>query len=217
MYTDSEDLLKKCFELYFCITRAYKGVGQIEDIKVLILGTMSMLSQYYNDRAYIDLTTQYFVNTDACYTDLFKKQCPKSDQLFDWMVRYYNFVRVNMGYKLETKEKLDTEMCADKMTKKWWGSRTWYLIHKFAAMAPEECTYLYFICYKSFIVSLGNLIPCEECKAHLKENLKGLPIDCYAGSRVELFGWSFKLHNIVNNHLNYKQYSWQKAIKEYDV
>jgi hypothetical protein len=203
--------------MYFCVARSYENTSQLDDVKLFILSTMSMISQYTKDESYINLTVQFFDNTKCYDNPTFKKECPDTNSLFDWMVRYYNHMRANMNYKLRSKEELDSEYDVDKMTKTWWGRKTWMLIHVFAAYAPIDCTYSYFVSYRAFIVTLSKLLPCHDCRGHLQKNMKTLPMDCYAGGRLALFSWSHKLHNVVNKQTGAPDYKWDKAVKDYGV
>ena len=124
-------------------------------------------------------------------------------------------MRGNMGYKLSKKSELEMVYNVDKMNKKWWGRRTWDLIHIFASYAPEHCTYDYFVSYRAFVTTLGKILPCLECRGHLVKNLKSMPMDCYGDSRLGLFSWSFKLHNTVNEQMNAPTFAWDKAVKQY--
>ena len=218
--------LETCWDIYFCLARAYDTTDQAEDVKLFILSTMAMISKYSGNSNYITLTVLFFNNTECYDNNTFKKLCPDSDSLFDWMVRYYNFVRGNLSYKLKSKEELDEQYKITIMTKSWWGSRVWDLIHIFAAYAPQDCTYDYYVCYRAFIVTLSKVLPCHDCRGHLLRNLQTLPMDNYATNRLSLFSWSFKLHNIVSQQINeesvasgkpatMKLFTWEQAVEKY--
>lgn len=59
---------------------------------------------------------------------------------------------------------------------------------------------------QEFVDSLPGILPCPDCKEHLKENLKTLPFDS-----KDPFRWSVKLHNIVNKRLRKPQIPYEKA------
>jgi hypothetical protein len=210
-----EETLNNCWDIYFCFARAYENTSQAEEVRLFILSTMAMFSQYTHEDKYLDFTVEFLCNTNSVDSPSMKKLCKDKNDMFDWTVRYYNFTRGNLKYKLKTKDDLEKEMATEKMTKSWWGPRIWYLLHSFASYSPEICTYEYFMCYKAFVVTLSKLLPCHECRAHLQSNLKTLPMDCYGKTRLSLFGWSFKLHNIVNEQLNKEPYLWDKAVEKY--
>ena len=48
-------------------------------------------------------------------------------------------------------------------------------------------------------------MPCEECKRHLNQNLKSMPLsDVSLSNRDNLFLWSYRLHDLVNKQLHKK-------------
>jgi|SRR3990172_12347904 len=84
------------------------------------------------------------------------------------------------------------------MDKKFWGPPTWNIIHIVAA--AYEPSYKYSMI--SFLHSLPELLPCDNCKENLLAEYKKLPFgaDCFKDNR-NMFLWTFLLHNNVNNKL----------------
>ena len=85
-----------------------------------------------------------------------------------------------------------------------WGSTLWHSMHSIAAGYPlvvennDPIRNEYAIFYES----LQNILPCEACREHYKQNLLELPINDYLGSRLELSEWVYKIHNKVNEITN---------------
>ncbi len=67
--------------------------------------------------------------------------------------------------------------------------------------------------YRKFFNLLGDVLPCEKCKAHYKENIKEYPINLE--SREEITKWLFDIHNIVNNKNNKENYDYDDFILKY--
>jgi len=87
----------------------------------------------------------------------------------------------------------------DKKGKKFIGPPTWTLIHSLAASYdPSQSS-----AFKSFMISLVTLFPCEVCRKNLKDKLTSkIPLDNYLGSKEDLFLWTYIIHDMVNQHIN---------------
>ena len=88
------------------------------------------------------------------------------------------------------------------ITKNDWGPAIWMMIHFFAYNLKERNIPIYF----KFIMSLTYLLPCEECKKHMRNNLKTLPLIIDRNSNNQsIFDWSFRFHNAVNSQTGKRQ------------
>lgn len=83
------------------------------------------------------------------------------------------------------------------------GSVFWTMIHTVAIAYPEEVHENDPIRSKvyNFYKLLEDIIPCKECQEHYKSNFQELPLQNYLDSRINLFYWTYTLHNIVNEQL----------------
>lgn len=82
--------------------------------------------------------------------------------------------------------------------KDFWGPKLWETIHIFAiTYTPAKS-----VEFKQFINNLTVLLPCDECRLHLKSNLKKIPVDDYLTNNHQLFLWTYLLHDLVNQQLN---------------
>ena len=78
------------------------------------------------------------------------------------------------------------------------------MIHFFSANLKNEKKNI----YSEFIKTLVFVLPCEECRKHLRNNLKILPLDF----KGDTFEWSCNLHNLVNTQLKKPTYKLCKSI-----
>lgn len=95
------------------------------------------------------------------------------------------------------------------ITKNDWGPSIWMMIHFFAAnLKQEKIKY-----YHEFITSLTYVIPCEECRKHLRNNLNKYPLILNNSSNnYSIFEWSCNLHNVVNTQLKKTVYPYCKSL-----
>lgn len=79
-----------------------------------------------------------------------------------------------------------------------WGPSTWAFLHlmPFAEEEPLKQERLGY--YKQLYTLLTNLLPCERCRQHLRDNLGKLPDILTMKTQKDLFLWTSKLHNYVN-------------------
>ena len=118
----------------------------------------------------------------------------------------YIFIE-NISYQEALKKYTITD--TNIITKNDWGPTIWMMIHFFAAnLKTEKIKY-----YIEFIKSLTYVIPCEECRKHLRENLKKIPLIINNNSNNYLiFEWSCNLHNIVNSQLKKTIYPYCQSL-----
>lgn len=98
-----------------------------------------------------------------------------------------------------------------------WGKHMWSSIHFIALGFPETPSEKQKTDYKHFFENLPKVLPCNTCSEHLEKTMKNeLPL--YANNLVnnrELFKWTVKLHNIVNNRLKKKELTFKDAENMY--
>jgi hypothetical protein len=83
-----------------------------------------------------------------------------------------------------------------------WGEHQWKLLHMIGATYPENPTEIDKENYYDFIVSLGNVLPCEFCRYHFKQTLVNMNFNMSAlESQETFFRFIFDLHNQVNIRL----------------
>lgn len=97
-----------------------------------------------------------------------------------------------------------------KTGKNFWGPPVWHTIHSTAASyKPHQRA-----SFKRMMNTWTEMLPCDECRGHLKENLKRLPVDNYLDNNHNLFLWTYFLHDLVNKQLG-KHSPPYKTVKEY--
>lgn len=79
-----------------------------------------------------------------------------------------------------------------------WGPSTWAFIHLTAISEPDNFDKTRLTFYKQLFVLLQELLPCELCRLHLKQNISKLKDIEKVNSKRELFDWTTDLHNKVN-------------------
>lgn len=89
-------------------------------------------------------------------------------------------------------------------TPKLWGKHGWIFFNHVALSYPKNPTLEEKQVYKTFFMSIGNILPCEKCSVNYKKHIKELPIDDYLKNKDTLFTWVVKMQNKVNKLLNKK-------------
>jgi len=82
------------------------------------------------------------------------------------------------------------------------GPGIWYLIHRSALL--EE----------NIIPLIINYLPCNDCTSHAKKWLKNNPAP---DNKKQLFLWTVKFHNHVNEKLNKDLIFYEDAKKLYEL
>lgn len=95
------------------------------------------------------------------------------------------------------------------------GPHMWATIHYIALGYPEKPSEQDKKNYSSFYNSIANVIPCEECSKHLRENITKVNISEYLETPDKLFEWTVLLHNIVNKMLGKPEWTLQRAVEHY--
>lgn len=83
-----------------------------------------------------------------------------------------------------------------------WGPSAWAFIHLTAMAESDDFDKSRLIFYKRFFEVLQELLPCEKCRMHLKQNMSKLKDIEKIKSKKELFDWTTDLHNKVNEITN---------------
>ena len=99
------------------------------------------------------------------------------------------------------------------MDAKVWGPHAWKFLHTITLNYPENPTDQNKADYKNFFEILSEVLPCEKCRLHYKENIKELPINLE--SKEELTKWLFNIHNKVNLLNGKELYNYNTFIGDY--
>ena len=96
-----------------------------------------------------------------------------------------------------------------------WGPSGWRFMHYVALGYPDEPTEHDRMSYKLFYESLVDVLPCQGCANHYKENIANVPIDDHLKDRESLLRWTFDIHNEVNKLKGKPILSYEDALKLY--
>mgnify|MGYP001156963247 FL=1 len=96
-----------------------------------------------------------------------------------------------------------------------WGPSGWRFMHYVALGYPDEPTEHDRMSYKRFYESLVDVLPCQGCANHYKENIANVPIDDHLKDRESLLRWTFDIHNEVNKLKGKPILSYEDALKLY--
>ena len=96
-----------------------------------------------------------------------------------------------------------------------WGPHGWQFIHYVALGYPEQPTEKDKVAYKTFFESLQNVLPCQSCATHYRENLRKLPISTHLKDRESIMRWTIDIHNEVNISKGRPVVSYDTALKLY--
>lgn len=92
-----------------------------------------------------------------------------------------------------------------------WGPSAWTFIHLMVLSEKEPFDRDRLQYYQQFFNVLTHLLPCEKCREHLKQNLTKLPSLDTIQTKQDLFNWTIKLHNLVNQITNKRTWSLEEA------
>jgi hypothetical protein len=83
-----------------------------------------------------------------------------------------------------------------------WGNHMWHAMHYVALGYPEHPTKDDLHNYALFYNSPGNVLPCRLCTGHFLTMLQEDGVEKHLSTKDELFDWTVRIHNKVNERLN---------------
>lgn len=85
-----------------------------------------------------------------------------------------------------------------------WGPSVWFFLNVLAESYDDNPTFEYKQNMKNYIISLGNVLPCEKCRYNFINNhYKNFPLtDYYLENRDNFKTWVITFHNLINKNLN---------------
>ena len=87
--------------------------------------------------------------------------------------------------------------CGEGVDPSIWGPALWYVIHMQALMYPSKPTKAQRTQIVDFFVGLADVLPCQSCANHYREELATLNPNTF-DSRDALFTWTVQFHNKVS-------------------
>lgn len=96
-----------------------------------------------------------------------------------------------------------------------WGPHAWIFLHTITFNYPIKPTEEDKYNMKQFINSLGNVLPCEKCREHFRDNLVKYPLtDEILNNKNKLIYWMIDIHNSVNRMNGKKEIDYDTAVKK---
>lgn len=89
-----------------------------------------------------------------------------------------------------------------------WGSSAWLFLHCISQTYPEKPTFKEKRAYKSFLLSLQDVLPCSLCREHTKLYFEKYPVEEALENRERFVCYLIQLRNYINKH-----YKKQKKLK----
>jgi len=131
-----------------------------------------------------------------------------------WLVNLNNYICTNLSidHKTDDYNSVCKKYDIKNISKKKWGNSAWFFIH-YIALRQKTQTNIYH--FNKMMYYLAFILPCEKCRNHLQSHLLNFPIDSDVTNGIDLFRWTFNLHNTVNQSLGKKILSFEEAIRIY--
>ena len=94
-----------------------------------------------------------------------------------------------------------------------WGSAAWHFLHSISLAYPEKVGFtpndqIIKNNYYQFFNLLGDVLPCQECKKHYRENFNSNNLMNSLSSRKDFAKWVYDMHNMVNKQTGVSQSEW---------
>jgi hypothetical protein len=82
-----------------------------------------------------------------------------------------------------------------------WGPHGWFFIDSIMLSLPNKLNYEQKNIYKNFFTSLQDILPCEGCREHYKQNLIKYPLtDKVLSKKENMIKWILNVHNNVRRN-----------------
>lgn len=95
-----------------------------------------------------------------------------------------------------------------------WGPVFWNTINILAINYPEKPNIQDQNNITSFLTNLKNILPCEKCRNHYKENIEKFPISQALTSRSNFIKWVIDIHNSINKTHGKKVLTYDEGLYE---
>lgn len=82
----------------------------------------------------------------------------------------------------------------------YWGPLLWESLNIIVREYPINPTAEDRQNFKMYVMSLGDVLPCRDCRAHFKKHLRSISLDAGLRSRDSLVDFVIDLHNAVNRN-----------------
>jgi len=96
-----------------------------------------------------------------------------------------------------------------------WGPGSWDLVHLVAMSYPPNPSTQDRQNYRSFFLSLGDILPCEKCRQNYKAHCSRYNVDWYLNNNRDLLKWTVAIRNCVEVSLGGKPKFTVENVTEY--
>jgi hypothetical protein len=98
-----------------------------------------------------------------------------------------------------------------------WGPHLWFVLHTITFNYPVKPTIEDKKNYKTFLLSLEHILPCNICRRHFKRHIQENPPYTALKSRDSFIKWMIDLHNEVNGETGKKStYTYKEILNKYE-
>ena len=96
-----------------------------------------------------------------------------------------------------------------------WGPLAWHLLHSFSINNNTKISEKNKDKYYIFYVSFTDIIPCKICSIHYNDFINYIiPLEKDKITRKYIKHWVYEIHNLINESLNKKKFSYNNCILE---
>lgn len=96
-----------------------------------------------------------------------------------------------------------------------WGPHFWFVLHLVSFNYTDNPSTPDKENYKRFYESIGDILPCPNCRKHYKNYLSQFPIGIHLDTRMDLIKWVIQVHNFVNQSIGKPIYTVQQVLDTY--
>ena len=94
-----------------------------------------------------------------------------------------------------------------------WGSAAWHFLHSISLAYPVKVGFTpqdqkIKNDYYQFFNLLGDVLPCDQCKIHYRQNFESNNLMNSLSSRRDFAKWVYDLHNMVNKQTGVPESKW---------
>jgi len=98
-----------------------------------------------------------------------------------------------------------------------WGPKAWFFLDSAILSYPDNPTDNIKNSYKTFIISLKDILPCTNCREHFIKYINTNPLtDKILSSRIRIQEWILNLHNNINKFNNKDIITYKNYINYYN-
>lgn len=113
---------------------------------------------------------------------------------FEWSYKLHYYISYKFGEQLVSMEKLYNQY--ENITINEWSDAVWYVLHFISCNLPNVLSDEIKDSFKSFLMCIRFLIPCNKCRDHMEKYLLENQID--TTNNYTIFLWTYNYHKDVD-------------------